>query len=79
MGKQFDAGSFALVVAQALILKVREGNRTLGIQTLIATRVNTESNWRLVQRLLYAMYVPETFEGTTRSCPASADLTWRSR
>ncbi|MBS4727606.1 IS256 family transposase [Mycobacterium sp. SM1] len=40
--RPLDAGPYTFVAADALVLKVREGGRVVGVHTLIATGVNAE-------------------------------------
>ena len=40
--RPLDAGPYTFVAADALVLKVREGGRTVGIHVLVATGVNVE-------------------------------------
>jgi putative transposase len=40
--RPLDAGPYTFVAADALVLKVRENGRVVGVHTLIATGVNTE-------------------------------------
>jgi putative transposase len=40
--RPLDAGPYTFVTAAALVLKVRENGRVVGVHTLIATGVNVE-------------------------------------
>jgi putative transposase len=40
--RPLDAGSYTFVAADALVLKVRENGRVVGVHTLITTGVNAE-------------------------------------
>ena len=40
--RPLDAGPYTFVAADALVLKVREGGRTVGVHALVATGVNAE-------------------------------------
>jgi putative transposase len=40
--RPLDAGPYTFVAADALVLKVRENGRVVGVHTLIATGVNAE-------------------------------------
>jgi len=48
--RPLDAGPYTFVAADALVLKVREGGRTVNVHALLATGVNAEGYREILGR-----------------------------
>jgi Transposase, Mutator family len=59
-----DSGPFTFVVADALVLKVREGGRVVGVHALGATGVNNNGH-----REILGLHVTTSEDGAGQRCP----------